>query len=253
MFHVEHETFHTLSCLACWVVSIHAHVKGATLPIRLTTKTHCFNPRAREGRDSPGRGGRWCRSVSIHAPTSGATVRQTSKPSMSGFQSTRPRRARPQRYIGRSRSRVFQSTRPRGTRPCSSHSSSSSQGFNPRVRAGRDAFPETALTIRSRFNPRVRAGRDAMQSLMSRRTHVSIHASARDATHYNTLQGQSLRFQSTCPRGTRLDAREDEVSEIQFQSTRPRGTRPTQKPTLTCCISFNPGVREGRDPSPQST
>ena len=116
MFHVEHETFHTLSCLACWVVSIHAHVKGATLPIRLTTKTHCFNPRAREGRDSPGRGGRWCRSVSIHAPTSGATVRQTSKPSMSGFQSTRPRRARPQRYIGRSRSRVFQSTRPRGTR-----------------------------------------------------------------------------------------------------------------------------------------
>ena len=206
MFHVEHETFHTLSCLACWVVSIHAHVKGATLPIRLTTKTHCFNPRAREGRDSPGRGGRWCRSVSIHAPTSGATVRQTSKPSMSGFQSTRPRRARPQRYIGRSRSRVFQSTRPRGTRPCSSHSSSSSQGFNPRVRAGRDAGTMTqrprqlsfnprvragrdagTMTQRPRqlsFNPRVRAGRDAMQSLMSRRTHVSIHASARDATQF---------------------------------------------------------------------
>ena len=181
MFHVEHETFHTLSCLACWVVSIHAHVKGATLPIRLTTKTHCFNPRAREGRDSPGRGGRWCRSVSIHAPTSGATVRQTSKPSMSGFQSTRPRRARPQRYIGRSRSRVFQSTRPRGTRPRSTIVPVCKICFNPRVRAGRDALEQMAYNIikfqstRPRgtrpghcgraceyggFNPRVRAGRD---------------------------------------------------------------------------------------------
>ena len=138
MFHVEHETFHTLSCLACWVVSIHAHVKGATLPIRLTTKTHCFNPRAREGRDSPGRGGRWCRSVSIHAPTSGATVRQTSKPSMSGFQSTRPRVARP---CGRPQSRRC-------------------QGFNPRAREGRDPSGTSGDHDRACFNPRVRAGRD---------------------------------------------------------------------------------------------
>ena len=180
MFHVEHETFHTLSCLACWVVSIHAHVKGATLPIRLTTKTHCFNPRAREGRDSPGRGGRWCRSVSIHAPTSGATVRQTSKPSMSGFQSTRPRRARPQRYIGRSRSRVFQSTRPRvllaliqffsrfqSTRPRGTrrfprdgtHHQIPFQSTRPR---GTRRHAEPYVKEDACFNPRVRAGRDTI-------------------------------------------------------------------------------------------
>ena len=207
MFHVEHETFHTLSCLACWVVSIHAHVKGATLPIRLTTKTHCFNPRAREGRDSPGRGGRWCRSVSIHAPTSGATVRQTSKPSMSGFQSTRPRRARPQRYIGRSRSRVFQSTRPRGTRRVLPDDVTS--GEVSIHASARDAtYSAPGVTLLTCFNPRVRAGRDPhrrlsqhqlqFQSTRPRGTRpeksmfyplfsdVSIHASARDATSSGT-------------------------------------------------------------------
>ena len=161
MFHVEHETFHTLSCLACWVVSIHAHVKGATLPIRLTTKTHCFNPRAREGRDliftalSPEK------IVSILAPARGATRPAVAGGGVGLFQSTRPRVARP---CGRPQSRRCQSFNPRARegrdRP-RERAGKEEVCFNPRAREGRDPSGTSGDHDRACFNPRVREGRDA--------------------------------------------------------------------------------------------
>ena len=100
--------------------------------------------------------------------------------------------------------RLFQSTRPRGTRP--------------------------RLHLRSRtplrFNPRVREGRDEAGGLCDKPAHaVSIHASARDATH------PQVAAEAFCL----------------FQSTRPRGTRRTKSLLLSPRLRFNPRVREGRD------
>ena len=182
MFHVEHETFHTLSCLACWVVSIHAHVKGATLPIRLTTKTHCFNPRAREGRDliftalSPEK------IVSILAPARGAT-----RPAVAGG------------GVG-----LFQSTRPRVARPCGRPQSRRCQSFNPRAREGRDLFVVKILVKLDSFNPRVREGRDP--DVRSGIFTNSVFQSTRPrGTRLSPALWPSLSavFQSTRPRGTR--------------------------------------------------
>ena len=78
-------------------VSIHAPARGATFFAESEfCHVNCFNPRAREGRDT--------RSVSIVLP-------QTM------FQSTRPRGARLPRCHGAGAHGLFQSTRPRGARP----------------------------------------------------------------------------------------------------------------------------------------
>ncbi len=55
------------------LVSIHAPVKGATGSRQLTSCRSCFNPRAREGRDSRLLALDADVAVSIHAPVKGAT------------------------------------------------------------------------------------------------------------------------------------------------------------------------------------
>jgi len=55
------------------------------------------------------------------------------------FQSTRPRGARPEAIKNPSEYLRFQSTRPRGARLGTGPSESLWKGFNPRARAGRDA------------------------------------------------------------------------------------------------------------------
>ena len=57
-------------------------------------------------------------------------------------------------------------------------------------------------------------------------------------------------FQSTRPRGTRLDRRPCRKDGIAFQSTRPRGTRRRNCAPLWLHPRFNPRVREGRDSDP---
>jgi len=71
-------------------VSIHAPVKGATQGQTAMGRADCFNPRAREGRDShhlPDLSGI---GVSIHAPVKGATSLAISLFLNLLFQSTRP-------------------------------------------------------------------------------------------------------------------------------------------------------------------
>ena len=78
----------------------------------------CFNPRAREGRDSRGHNlPAPLPNVSIHAPARGATRDRRGDAVLRMFQSTRPRGARPVvLYDFESVEPVFQSTRPRGAR-----------------------------------------------------------------------------------------------------------------------------------------
>ena len=86
---------------------------------RLRDEIDGFNPRAHAGRDLLGRAARRDAQVSIHAPTRGATFACLPLRTLSAFQSTRPRGARPSRPL-----------------PASSPTS-----FNPRAHAGRDAEP----------------------------------------------------------------------------------------------------------------
>ena len=75
-----------------------------------------FNPRAHVGRD-PARVRGWpLSSVSIHAPTWGATSRVQDITAEVLFQSTRPRGARQNSLAEWGKGKSFQSTRPRGAR-----------------------------------------------------------------------------------------------------------------------------------------
>ena len=141
--------------------------------------------------------------VSIHAPARGATISpDTPQPAAK-----------------------FQSTRPRGARPGRSTSGWSCHGFNPRAREGRDS--------RTLFRRRI--GRVSIHApargatdrgiLIPYKNIVSIHAPARGATVVMANLVTSLLFQSTRPRGARLQLWQGDALDVLFQSTRPRGAR----------------------------
>ena len=99
---------------------------------------------------------------------------------------------------------TFQSTRPRGARPSGIQYLSQRRCFNPRARVGRDFFKECYFNRFPCFNPRARVGRD-FTSLV--------------------VYGMTGMFQSTRPRGARLDKGHAGSIFWLFQSTRPRGAR----------------------------
>ena len=98
---------------------------------------------------------------------------------------------------------MFQSTRPRGARPSISSNASSSASFNPRARGGRDQSTYAVVPVLT----------------------VSIHAPAGGATSSIVSGSNFVRFQSTRPRGARLNSRQNKNCSAKFQSTRPRGAR----------------------------
>ena len=99
----------------------------------------------------------------------------------------------------------FQSTRPRGARPPASPAVLATSNFNPRARVGRDAFGVTGELDRLHFNPRARVGRDPQIAAADVPADISIHAPAWGATAGFTQRMLSVVFQSTRPRGARLD------------------------------------------------
>ena len=179
-----------------------------------------FNPRAHAGRDATSntaatitaafqstrpRGARRraarCRvyrgSVSIHAPTRGATARLAAKTTCCASFNPRAHAGRDTSIQTRVRRGTFQSTRPRGARPVTPQCNVSSASVSIHA-------PTRGAT---RHLPEIRApGR------------VSIHAPTRGATPRTTSSKiQPIPFQSTRPRGARRMAyigwrRGDEVS-----------------------------------------
>ena len=163
------------------------------------------------------------------------------------FQSTRPRGARLEPTVLIYLTDLFQSTRPRGARPelvaetrieftvsihaptrgATEHffSDASLKGFNPRAHAGRDGVLHRIHSRVERFNPRAHAGRDLCGNKLHIRLFVSIHAPTRGATEAREISLDELQFQSTRPRGARLEHVKRGPWTIMFQSTRPRGAR----------------------------
>ena len=187
---------------------------------------HCFNPRARAGRDvirhSNGadlfsfnpraRAGRditllkQCEAVivSIHAPARGATSVLIFDHHVSIVSIHAPARGATFHFPKHGNQFI---------------------GFNPRARAGRDLRRPLLFLRLQRFNPRARAGRDRFDGILCLRRRVSIHAPARGATHPGRQRPSASMFQSTRPRGARLN--------------------PLRRLPGQAC--FNPRARAGRD------
>ena len=77
--------------------------------------------------------------------------------------------------------------------------------------------------------------------------HVSIHASARDATWGagRAPRGARVSIHASARDATQWYA--PQYARFVFQSTRPRGTRPGSPGVRYKSSCFNPRVREGRD------
>ena len=163
---------------------------------------NCFNPRAHVGRDLVGgpyaqgclfqstrpRGARLkappqllVLSVSIHAPTWGATEGAALREREQRFQSTRPRGARPLPLNPAPRHPAFQSTRPRGAR--------------------RTDYKDIIVANVSIHAPTW--GATCFGAWNMERIPVSIHAPTWGATTDNGPAYQYRKFQSTRPRGAR--------------------------------------------------
>ena len=91
---------------------------------------------------------------------------------------------------------------------------------------GATRWPRCERRGNLRFNPRARAGRDC-------------RTDKRSPAHFT--------FQSTRPRGARLDAGNPLKAYPSFQSTRPRGARQVGWRTYAAVHGFNPRARVGRD------
>ena len=234
-------------------VSIHAPAWGATALVSLALLIHSsFNPRTRVGCDAAGFHDKaHAAHVSIHAPAWGATpLAVANLATRAMFQSTHPRGVRQLSDSVSYWLLAFQSTHPRGVRPVRGVVQGYGQGgFNPRTRVGCDLLTLRVMVMGTVFqstHPRgVRLerpevalpggvvsihapawGATFIPTRLLWDKWVSIHAPAWGATcTTNCLCILYRMFQSTHPRGVRLNSAKPLPSNALFQSTHPRGVR----------------------------
>ena len=141
-----------------------------------------FNPRSHKGSDNNESINGPYISISIHAPTRGATAKWMSTANTTlTFQSTLPQGERRDMVDIWERRSQFQSTLPQGER-----------------------LLWIALNVNQKdFNPRSHKGSDPTKYLSLRQLTISIHAPTRGATMINYSIKYSLTFQSTLPQGER--------------------------------------------------
>ena len=89
------------------------------------------------------------------------------------------------------------------------------------------------------FNPRAHGGRDLVGSSVGNPIiKVSIHAPTGGATQTFNSNSESYWFQSTRPRGARLELSNNCEGTLKFQSTRPRGARPDLRERMVIISEF---------------
>jgi len=214
------------------------------------------------------------RFVSIHAPAWGATHdSDATQDAKIKFQSTRPRGARQSAAVVFLDLVLFQSTRPRGARRSMRPMRMPSSSFNPRARVGRDVeirrcardfravsihAPAWGATRRASagsrvcggFNPRARVGRD-LATCGATQYDLSFQSTRPRGARLNGQLALAMDrlFQSTRPRGARLCAGTVHVPDEVFQSTRPRGARQIDKLAIRDALKFQStrprGARRG--------
>ena len=142
-------------------------------------------------------------SISIHAPTRGATASTTSVRPIIPFQSTLPRE---ERHIA---FRCFPFT----------------YYFNPRSHERSDSFSSAILSLCTNFNPRSHERSDSYMICLPYYDIISIHAPTRGATLHMAYQLFRPVFQSTLPREERREKTGIHQRILRFQSTLPREER----------------------------
>ena len=141
-----------------------------------------FNPRSREGSDTPESTGVLHVTISIHAPARGATKFAVTGRASEGFQSTLPRGERLCPMYGCLYIQHFNPRSREGSDTLSLHVIRHCTHFNPRSREGSDYVELVDIDIKTDFNPRSREGSDDFVSQREQFTGISIHAPARGAT-----------------------------------------------------------------------
>ena len=120
------------------------------------------------------------------------------------FRSTPPRGRRPRhRGFVAQRLQRFDPRLRAGGDAASKEAPRGPESFDPRLRAGGDPTTPTPTTGCGGFDPRLRAGGDAVDATEVEFLHVSIHASAREATYAPCAVSMASMFRSTPPRGRR--------------------------------------------------
>ena len=97
------------------------------------------------------------------------------------------------------------------------------------------------------FNPRSRVGNDFNQFGIEFFRTISIHVPAWGTTEMKQLADIAMKFQSTFPRGERLNVMDVWIKLSVFQSTFPRGERLNIRTENICAVNFNPRSRVGND------
>ena len=190
--------------------------------------------------------------VSIHVPAWGATTEFLAMRLPTMFQSTFPRGERHTANHGCLFWEMFQSTLPRGERPKepedverafrfqSTLPRGERQGAGVREQRGdhvsihAPAWGATMLSRMSRMMMYVSIHAPAWGATTPAPSSeppkaVSIHAPAWGATRILMRLPRRLMFQSTLPRGERLNLSITNGGHVWFQSTLPRGERPSNK------------------------
>ena len=211
-----------------------------------------FNPRSREGSDPTAVFLLHFPSISIHAPARGATAGITATQNLSQDFNPRSREGSDtvcspfvissQYFNPRSRegsdlpswciwsmaSIISIHAPARGATPPGYTECTTTGNFNPRSREGSDDLPDRQPAERDDFNPRSREGSDVIQFV---------------------LQAEFIKFQSTLPRGERLETQKTSgsQSEISIHAPARGATYSPHEIKERLQINFNPRSREGSD------
>ena len=256
------------------VVSIHAPTGGATKAASDGYTCNCFNSRAHGGRDLAGPlcGGR--AGVSIHAPTGGATVASKSIFTITKFQFTRPRGARPSTSRARTRRASFNS-RAHGGRDaselgltdekvevsihaptggatlCVLANQKKGKRFNSRAHGGRDLVSANGKQAKKFQFTRPRGARPRMTRSPSRdscfnsRAHGGRDGGRECRVHQDQVSIHAPTGGATVGPGSARDI-------CVFQFTRPRGARQGKSGSAASAPSFNSRAHGGRDGCPRA-
>ena len=235
-------------------VSIHAPAWGATSVMGACTSSGGgFNPRARVGRDRMRTLTGWLMPSFNPRARVGRDAQDAGQRLAHGCFNPRARVGRDTRLLADClRFAGFQSTRPRGARPCPTFWPGPPSSFNPRARVGRDACSGGRYDAQWRFQSTRPRGARRGSGVHPIQDRLFQSTRPRGARREFGRQGDfHLPFQSTRPRGARpdlVDARKNSIrvsihapawgatlDDVQilaavseFQSTRPRGARRRQ-------------------------
>ena len=229
-------------------VSIHAPTRGATNHIYIFRATRAFqsthprgvrrsrspimaaapgfNPRTHAGCDEDGTFEASCVSVSIHAPTRGATPYSDMSKVYAIVSIHAPTRGATSLGLGNQQPSPFQSTHPRGVRRALLAEACNLElvSIHAPTRGATEIAERHCKTNKVSIHAPTR-GATIRGYMCHHNQDVSIHAPTRGATHHDRAYANHLRVSIHAPTRGATSGTGINGHIVQFQSTHPRGVR----------------------------